>query len=39
MKNPFVAGFLGLAFGVILCLWFMVRPLEARLDARERSLQ
>ena len=39
MKNPFVAGFLGLAFGVILCWWFMVRPLEARLDARERSLQ
>jgi len=39
MKNPFVAGFVGLALGLILCWWFMVRPLEARLAAREKSLQ
>lgn len=39
MKNPFVTGFVGLALGLILCWWFMVRPLEARLDAREKALQ
>jgi hypothetical protein len=39
MKNPFVTGLVGLALGAILCWWFMVRPLESRLDAREKSLQ
>jgi cold shock CspA family protein len=39
VKNPFVAGLVGLALGAILCWWFMVRPLETRLDAREKTLQ
>jgi hypothetical protein len=41
--NSLVAGFVGLALGVIVgslsMWWFEVRPLNVRLDARERSLQ
>ncbi len=39
MKNHAVVGLIGLLTGFFFCWWYLVRPLEARLDAREKAIQ
>lgn len=39
MKSTAVTGLMGLLLGFFFCWWFLVRPLEARLDAREKAIQ
>jgi cold shock protein len=38
-NNPVALGLIGLASGFLLCWWFIVNPLAARLDAREKAVQ